>query len=334
MERTDNIETISAIKRKGSLSFGSFESMEKEFEFMSEKLKLMREYTYDTILDNINMAGLDSIDFEVNPIHLLETDTQNRFDDFTIEGADDEYKYIISAYMHYPDDEEHSEDSIEIPEYMATSIVRMAANNPEILYQFDFEKQEWEKLSVKDATGFTKKQVEIIKSEDTVKREILIMYQHMYGTISDKKLDKLFVDNKNIISLYSQTKRFTRFAFKDQNTIILMQSTCVAGNIVKYANGKYSLNAGTEYLMEPIVETESEDDMREVLYDIFDRAFYDDMIALVPLSEESIAIVRQNGAVEYMHPSSSNTNDATKEEKGVLKRFFDEISKLSEEEKE
>lgn len=342
MERTDNIETISTIKKNGSLSFGYFTDMVNMMGFMAVKLKMMKQNTYDSIMECINLADLNNVDFKVKEFPLLEDDLEYRFNDFMVEGADEKYKYLIYVSMNYPEEDMQPEEEndeqfeeiknkdflinkIEPPESTSISITRMEIGKPEAIAQFDYEKKSWIQVDIKKATGYTQKQVEILKSNNAVKIEILMGYKNMFGPVSDKRFRKLLSDNDKIINLYKQTSRFMKFSFYDKNTIILNHVSCCPGSIVRYKDGQYTLDAGTDEYSETVFQTDDEEHINIILENMYDRVFYDDTIAIIPLSEESLAIVRQNGSVEYLHPFEKKGMEASEKEKGVLKRFFESL---------
>ena len=321
----DNIETINLTPRKGVIDLSFFDDLTDQLKFKTEICETTRDFVKDALEDAVSRSDIGHVDLSMQDASEFEDGLEsddNRLNGVVYSGEDDKYTYFVSVMMGYDDemgedeeedysdfeamldddydDEGYDEDVVDAPDSTCVCLIRSEKENKTVCQQFDFEKEEWVHLDYEDFTGLTSDQVSILSAgDDPVKSNILMMYRNEYGNIDDKDFNKFCDDNKAIIELFRRADRFTYLTVFDKHKLVLLPNSNYDGGMVTYEDGFYCLCSS--FLCEPlkkVYKTKNIDDILLTMANIFDKCFYEDTIAVVPLSDLAFAVFRGSGNIE------------------------------------
>ena len=254
------------------------------------------------------------------------------YDDEMGEDEEEDYSDFEAMLDDDYDDEGYDKDVVDAPDSTCVCLIRSEKENKTVCQQFDFEKEEWVHLDYEDFTGLTSDQVSILSAgDDPVKSNILMMYRNEYGNIDDKDFNKFCDDNKAIIELFRRADRFTYLTVFDKHKLVLLPNSNYDGGMVTYEDGFYCLCSS--FLCEPlkkVYKTKNIDDILLTMANIFDKCFYEDTIAVVPLSDLAFAVFRGSGNIEiFFQNTGKERSEMTAQEQAVVEEYICKINSFT-----
>lgn len=353
----DNIETINLTPRKGVIDLSFFDDLTDQLKFKTEICETTRDFVKDALEDAVSRSDIGHVDLSMQDASEFEDGLEsddNRLNGVVYSGEDDKYTYFVSVMMGYDDemgedeeedysdfeamldddydDEGYDEDVVDAPDSTCVCLIRSEKENKTVCQQFDFEKEEWVHLDYEDFTGLTSDQVSILSAgDDPVKSNILMMYRNEYGNIDDKDFNKFCDDNKAIIELFRRADRFTYLTVFDKHKLVLLPNSNYDGGMVTYEDGFYCLCSS--FLCEPlkkVYKTKNIDDILLTMANIFDKCFYEDTIAVVPLSDLAFAVFRGSGNIEiFFQNTGKERSEMTAQEQAVVEEYICKINSFT-----
>lgn len=353
----DNIETINLAPRKGVVDLSFFDDLTDQLKFKTEICETTRDFVKDALEDAVSRSDIGHVDLSMQDASEFEDGLEsddNRLNGVVYSGEDDKYTYFVSVMMGYDDemgedeeedysdleamldddydDEDYDEDVVDVPDSTCVCLIRSEKENKTVCQQFDFEKEEWVHLDYEDFTGLTSNQVSILSAgDDPVKSNILMMYRNEYGNIDDKDFNKFCDDNKAIIELFRRADRFTYLTVFDKHKLVLLPNSNYDGGMVIYEDGFYCLCSS--FLCEPlkrVYKTKNIDDILLTMANIFDKCFYEDTIAVVPLSDLAFAVFRRSGNIEiFFQNTGKERSEMTAQEQAVVEEYICKINSFT-----
>ena len=158
-----------------------------------------------------------------------------------------------------------------------------------------------------------------------------MMYRNEYGNIDDKDFNKFCDDNKAIIELFRRADRFTYLIVFDKHKLVLLPNSNYDGGMVTYEDGFYCLCSS--FLCEPlkkVYKTKNIDDILITMANIFDKCFYEDTIAVVPLSDLAFAVFRGSGNIEiFFQNTGKERSEMTAQEQAVVEEYICKINSFT-----
>ena len=158
-----------------------------------------------------------------------------------------------------------------------------------------------------------------------------MMYRNEYGNIDDKDFNKFCDDNKAIIELFKRADRFTYLTVFDKHKLVLLPNSNYDGGMVIYEDSFYCLCSS--FLCEPlkrVYKTKNIDDILLTMANIFDKCFYEDTIAVVPLSDLAFAVFRGSGNIEiFFQNTGKERSEMTAQEQAVVEEYICKINSFT-----
>lgn len=248
----------------------------------------------------IEQARLDKLHFIiVNMEDVLE------IEDMEIEGqlpalqmgaVDENYTYELYIYPEESSDDD--EDGIEF--YSTVLRVRNAEEDENFqIENYDFDNEKWVRVNTEDVTGYTSKQMAMLRKDSSSATKLLEAFHFCNEKIiSDSSFEKLKKENQKLITLEKEVTSLVDFDFTHPRKANLIPDDDFTGLCVQYYKDSYCLRQYFESDKPGsiVYSTKSVAEMATVLRRILDRKIDVSTLVVVPLSDSAVVEISVSGA--------------------------------------